>query len=53
MEHIVHMEKVRYVHKTLYRKPKLKEMLGRSRHRWVDSIKIYIKGTGYEAVDLT
>jgi hypothetical protein len=35
----------------LVRKPEGKRPLGRPRRRWVDSIKIYLRGLGWEGMD--
>jgi hypothetical protein len=41
----------RNVYKLLVREPMGKRPLGRSRHRWVDNIKIDLLGKGWSGVD--
>jgi hypothetical protein len=40
-----------YTHRILVGKPEGKRPLGRPRRRWVDNIKIDLRGTGWGGVD--
>jgi hypothetical protein len=48
--HVARMEK-RNAYKILVGKPEGKRPLGRSRHRWVDNIRIDLKEIGWDGVD--
>jgi hypothetical protein len=41
----------RNAYKILVGKPEGKRPLGRQRHRWVDSIKMDLRGIGWDGVD--
>jgi hypothetical protein len=45
------MGEIRKAYKILVGKPKLKRPLGRSRHKWVNNIKIDLKDIWCEGVD--
>jgi hypothetical protein len=47
------MREVRNVYKILVRKPEGKRPLGRPRHKWENNIKMDLKETAWEDVDLT
>jgi hypothetical protein len=45
------MGEMRHVHNILVVKSEGQRPLGRSRHRWGDNIRTYLKETGWEVVD--
>jgi hypothetical protein len=45
------MGKKRNVCRILMGKPEGKRPLGRPRRRWVDNIKVYLRGAGWDGVD--
>jgi hypothetical protein len=49
--HVVHMEEMRNEYKMLVAKPEEKRLLGRSRHKWGDNIKMVLRKTMREGVD--
>jgi hypothetical protein len=50
--HVVRMGETRNAYRILVRKPEGKRPLGRPRRRWVDNIKIDLRGIGWDGVDL-
>ena len=49
--HVARMGERRGIYRVLVGKPKGKRPLGRSRHRWEDSIKIYLQEVGCGGMD--
>jgi hypothetical protein len=49
--HVAHIGVKGTAYKLLVRKPEGKRPLGRSRHRWVDNIKIYLVEIAWHGVD--
>jgi hypothetical protein len=50
-EHVARMGETRNSYRLLVGKPKGKRPLGRPRRRWVDNIKIDLRGIGWDDVD--
>ena len=50
--HVARMGGMRGVYRVLVGKPEGMRPSGRSRRRWVDNIKMYIKEVGFEDMDL-
>jgi hypothetical protein len=50
-EHVARMGEKRNPYKILMGKPEGKRPLGRSRHRWVDNIKIDLRELGWDGMD--
>jgi hypothetical protein len=49
--HVARIGKKRNAYKILVGKPEGKRPLGRPRRRWVDNIKIDLRGTGWDGID--
>jgi hypothetical protein len=49
--HRAHMEELRNAYRLLVRKPEMKRLLGRPRHRWEVNIRMDIKEIVWEVVD--
>jgi len=49
--HVARMAEVRSTRKVLFGKPEMKRSFGRSRRRWGNNIRIYIKDTVWEGLD--
>jgi hypothetical protein len=45
------MHHYKYFHVRMVGKPKGKKPLGKPRHRWVDNIKMDLRGTGWDGMD--
>jgi hypothetical protein len=49
--HTARMREKRNAYRTLVGKPERKRPLGRPRRRWVDNIKMDLRGTGWDCMD--
>jgi hypothetical protein len=49
--HVARMGEKRNAYRILLRKPEGKRSLGRPRHRWVDNIRMDLRGIGWDGVD--
>jgi hypothetical protein len=51
MGHIAHMEEMRNTYKILVGKTEGNRLIGRSRHRWEDNIRMNVREKGWDGED--